>query len=303
MFNIIRKLDFQEEDEFKRKSYIFDFFDLGITSVKTAILLNFFLEFKLNNCPKKRGYVGCIKNCDSVVGGGLFVKAEPRITITDLNNVGIYFQLGWKVRDFIRIPGPMKEDLRKAIFGKLVKELKDMWYYNNGEEGKILPLPIEYLGRTEYCGKYKYNDRKFKFEFLNIDDSLIVKSNKGERYIEISKEEFNTLCDYFKGHSRERIIKDHGEKAYNIMIGKKIEDRFVLNAIKDIKEDVIKVLDSFTVVREDLNSQEMEEVTTLKEKYSKLSANAADEYQRKILDLQEKMNEVIKMSKLIPGIL
>jgi len=54
MSNIIRKLDFQEEDEFKRRSYIFDFFDLGITSVKTAILLNFFLEFKLNNCPRKR---------------------------------------------------------------------------------------------------------------------------------------------------------------------------------------------------------------------------------------------------------
>ncbi len=97
----IRKLTAANEEQIKNDNVAF--FDLGITSQKAAVFLNYLLSKKLLTCPSKRGYYYNTKTANNVNGGGLLIKCGAQITINDMNEVGVYFSEKWSVGKYVRV--------------------------------------------------------------------------------------------------------------------------------------------------------------------------------------------------------
>ena len=302
----IKRLGLDEEKELK-DSWVYNFVDFGITSIKSAIFLNFLLWQKLRGCPSKRKILRkgtmTLKSPDTVVGGGVLVKAEAKVTISDLNNVGIVFDRPGIVMNYIRIAGPMKEDLRRELGKKIADELKKEWYYQNGKLNEKNPIVIsEAFARTRSSSLVRGKNKLWSMdkETLDIEKYLIIDKD-GNRCIEISYDEYKTLYEFLKGRSVEKIIKDHGQKAYDSMIGKKVEDQAIINEIEKIRSEIKDTFIEFNDTQDKIEFEEYEAIEAVKEKYIKLQKNLEADKDKKIEELNEQITGMIKLSGSVAG--
>ena len=264
------------------------YFPLNIVSVKSAILLNFVFYQKLNNCSFKRYGSRYCNDEDYIKGGGLFVKGRPQITIDDMNELGIYFNDTWKMNSYLRADRGHLEIL-PAIKDKLANELKYYWKICN--VNNTLYLRISTFGELNVTDK---NNNKL----INTSSVEVVKDNNDFDCVVISENEYRSLYEFLKNRSKERTIRKYGEEAYNSMIGKKIEDQFLLSAIETIKNEINNANKEYENNRNTVQSN-YEAVVTAARADRDIKLNELAEIRRnKIAELK---NQIAEMQKIAIG--
>ena len=272
----IRKLTAATEEQIKNESEAF--FDLGLTSQKAAVLLNYLFTKKMLSCPSKRGYYYS-KDADSVIGGGLIVKGKAQVTINDMNEVGVYFRDRWSIGKYVRVASGRTEII-KSIKDKIGNELKKLWKTHRDEQ-----IIIDVKEYTQMYGTSNEN--------LVIDQNIVTTNDSGRKIIVISLNEYRALYEFLKNREPSKIKERYGTKAFDTMVGHRIEDQFLLSAIDVIKNEIKNVEHECTELckkaEEDFN-----------ESYNKIrrdrdSAKAAAETAKvsKIAELQNQLKELL----------
>ena len=291
----IQKIIPTEEANFQAKP---SFYPLGITSMKTAIFLNYLISMKLDSCRGKLRSWYSRDEADGKVGGGLLVKADPRITINDLNEVGINFRNEWKVSSFIRVANS-KSEMVSSIMDKIGNEIKKLWKVNlimeerrgvKAEENAKLFIPIKDYTRTS---ESTYS----KEVYLELDPTMKVESKEnGDQILIIDYNEYRAIYEYFKGRDKDKIISRYGQVAFDTMVGKKIEDQFLLSAIDVIRGEIKQATDEYAAIKKSLSEQEQAEINEIKAKYHNLLVEADARKAAKLSELQTNMKQMTAMA-------
>ena len=259
------------------------YIDLEITSPKAAVLLMDVLRWRREICPSKRFY-------NEVKGGGLLIRGCAEIAINDLNEVKLHFGNTWAIGTYIRVACGKTERI-KAIKNKIAEELKRYWksfHYSKDEED----MSIELL-RASKLSTSTYSNQ----EYLKVNDEDVSEIN-GKKYLKVSFNEYRVLYEFFKGRDKEKSIDRYGRKAYNTMIGQRIEDQFLLSAIEIIKGEINTVIDEFNKNFNESMKEESKEVNEVRLKRNNDRKEMERIKNEKIAECQDRINELIKMSAL-----
>lgn len=276
----IIKLNPSNEENYIGSKYGQLWYDLGITSKKSALLLNAVIGQKINDCPYKirERYWSSSKNMDNISGGGFLIKGKAAITINQFNEVGIFFRDSWGVGKYIRTSNG-KAEMAKAIKDKVANELKKAW--NNGAKNEEYMIDLA-----------AYGNCKGDFQ-LEIEPEYITKGADGKEYVKISLHEYRALYEFLKGRNEEKVKERTGSKAFNIMVGKKIEDQFLLSAIDVIKNEIKNVEAEYLQAVKDSENEYNIEVSAARTKRDAAQNTAKETKKAKISELENQMKEML----------
>lgn len=272
----IRKLTAATEEQIKNETEAF--FDLGLTSQKAAVLLNYLFTKKMLSCPSKRGYYYS-KDADSVIGGGLIVKGKAQVTINDMNEVGVYFRDRWSIGKYVRVASGRTEII-KSIKDKIGNELKKLWKSYRDEQIIIDVKEFAKLSGT--------ND-----EILDLDQNIVTTNDSGRTIIVISLNEYRALYEFLKNREPSKIKERYGTKAFDVMVGHRIEDQFLLSAIDVIKNEIKNVEHECTELCKKAEEDFNESYNKIKKDRDDAKANAEIAKNSKIADLQNQLKELL----------
>ena len=273
----IRRMSAANEDQIKSQSE--SFFDLGITSQKAAVLLNYLFQYKLEHCASKRGYYYNTKTADSVNGGGLLVKGKAQITINDMNEVGIYFRDHWAINKYVRVASG-KSEVIKSIKDKMGNELKKLWKMFKDE--RIVIDIKDHTALYNEVGKY-----------LTLSDDIVTTTESGKKVIIISLNEYRALYEFLKSREPAKIKERYGTTAYNTMVGQRIEDQFLLSAIDVIKNEIRNVEHEYSETCKRAEESFNESYKQLREKRDLEKAEAEKAKLFKIEELNQQMKDLL----------
>ena len=276
----IIKLNPSNEENYTGAKYGQSWYDLGITSKKSALLLNAVIGQKINDCPYKirERYWSSSKNMDNISGGGFLIKGKAAITINQLNEVGIFFHDSWGVGKYIRTSNG-KAEMAKAIKDKVANELKKAW--NNGAKNEEYVIDLSTYGNCK--GGFP----------LEIEPEYITKGIDGKEYVKISLHEYRALYEFLKGRNEEKVKERTGSKAFSIMVGKKIEDQFLLSAIDVIKNEIKNVEAEYLQAIKDSETEYNNELNAAKSKKYTAQNTAMEIKKAKISELENQMKEML----------
>ena len=283
----IKFVDVDHEESMKTSNA---FYDLGIRSYKSLLLLNYLLQWKVSTGVKKwRGYSS---GRDAVKGGGLLVKADPNMTITTSGEVGIYFDNSYRLGTYLR-SAMNKQDRLLLIMNKMAAELKQMWLskFDESEDGTL------YINYQDYA--QLTSSTYAKIDYVQLPESMqLVKydeSDEKANYIEISQEEYRCLYEFLKNRDKNRTIAKYGKEAYDSMIGKQIEDQFIISAIDVLKAEIQKTLQESSDKYDQLYNERTEKIKSIESEYKQIFEALEAEKNQKVADLK---NQILEMQKM-----
>lgn len=244
---------------------------LGIHSKKAATLLNEVINWRIRTCAAKSGkeyYDGV----DSLKGGGLFVKCNCEVVISSIGEVGLKFKeaYGGYIKRYIRAVSAPAE-INKAIKDKIANELKKFW--------------------MAYSKYLKEHDGVFKFKRTN--------RNGDDVEYEYRETDYRILYEVLKGRNVDKLKAKYDQVKWDEMIGKKVEDQFVISAIETIQNEIVKIAETRD---NDLNNVEAEyraEFNRLWNKNKENKERIANEAMEKIKDLQNQISDMMKMGNIM----
>lgn len=279
---------------FKQDSTI----DLGVYSPKTALLLNFLFSVAENDRPTHQKYSRYYGTRRVKVGGGLLFRAEAKVMIDDFNKVTVYFFNDYVVGKYIRV-AEGKAEIQKSIKDKIANELKKTWK-NYAINDKIQILVQDPENKKNVYGVLDSSNYDH-IDYLNLGDTPTVKDERNRTYVEISLNEYRALYEFLKGRDTEKIKERNGVMAWDSMIGKPIEDQFVLSAIETIQAEIEKVKQECDQKCDEARS-ERDTAKSLADKiYREKTDTYAKERRAKIEELKAQMADVIKMGNMVSG--
>lgn len=272
----IRKLTAAAEEQIKNETEAF--FDLGITSQKAAVLLNYLFTQKLESCPAKRGYY-YNKDADTVNGGGLLIKGKAQVTINYMNEVGVYFRDRWSIGKYIRVASGRSEII-KSIKDKIGNELKKLWKSHLDEQ-----IIIDVRAYTHIAGTFNEN--------LDIDQNIVTTDATGQKLIVVNLNEYRALYEFLKSREPAKIKERYGTKAFDTMVGHRIEDQFLLSAIDVIKNEIKNVEHECSNLCKKAEDDFNEAYNKLKKDRDSVKAAAEIAKTSKIAELQNQLKEML----------
>jgi len=273
--------------------------DLDIHSEDAAVLLNATLSYKKNCCSSKRNYYWIhysLSNNDGIapndlVGGGILVHGDPDIYMTQTGSVGIFFRDEFELKKI----SSNHAVIVQSVKNKLAEALKKFWdstIWNKNDEAIVLNV-------SEYAKGKILNT---KHNAYAIESSLLPKYKKSfNEYstITFTKEQYRCVYEHLKGHDKNKIIGHVGQETYDLMIGKKVEDQFVISAVEVLKSEIEKVNENYENLYREIKNEYEEELRKVKERLEARNAKAEKEKEQKIKDLNNQIKELIKSSVVI----
>lgn len=243
---------------------------LEVYSEKAANLLNEVINWRIRTCNAKAGkefYDGV----DALRGGGLFVKCGCEVVISSIGEVGLKFKeaYGENIKKYVRAVSAPAE-INKAIKDKIANELKKLWMAYS-----------KYLKEHDGILKIKGTDR-----------------NGTDITYEYHETDYRILYEVLKGRNVDKIKAKYDETKWDEMIGKKVEDQFVLTAIETIQNEIAKIAKTRD---EDLQKAEAEyraESNRLWTQNKENKERIANEAMEKITTLQNQINEMMNMGNI-----
>lgn len=234
---------------------------LEIFSRASAGLLNQVINWKVGSCNTKNRTWGT-PGVGDLIGGGLFVKCRAEVVVSTIGEIGLKFNErgNESIGKYVRISSGVAERT-KTIKDKLANELKKYWNaYSKciSEQGGVL--------------KVRINENEVSEEY------------------DIRETDYRLLYEVLKGRNINKLKEKYSAAIWDQMIGKKIEDQFILTAIETIKGEISKLV-SF---RED-------ELKKAEEEYNEVRKNLQADYQSK--QEQIKSEASIKIKELEEQIL
>lgn len=270
--------------------------DLEINSPKSALLLNFLLNRLDADRPTLRRWSPCYGNETIPIGGGLFTRGEARVMIDDFSRVTIYFDCQYAIRKYIRA-AEGKAAVRKAILDKIANELKKVWK-NYSIADKIRILYKSPVTNKEVYGVLNTSNWE-KTDYLDLKGIQTVMDESNREFVEVSLNEYRALYEFLKGRNPEKVKFRNGVTAWDSMIGKQIEDQFILSAMETIKNEIAKVKEIYNQQCSEANN-ERDTAKRLADKICIEKINGYNnEMNNKIEELKAQMAEMIKISEAV----
>lgn len=245
---------------------------LGIHSKKAATLLNEVINWRIRTCAAKAGKEYYYDGVDSLKGGGLFVKCNCEVVISSIGEVGLKFKEAYReyIKRYIRAVSAPAE-INKAIKDKIANELKKFW--------------------MAYSKYLKEHDGVFKFKRTN--------RNGDDIEYEYRETDYRILYEVLKGRNVDKLKAKYDQVKWDEMIGKKVEDQFVISAIETIQNEIVKIAETRD---NDLNNAEAEYRAECNRLWTKTKENKeriANEAMKKIKDLQNQISDMMKMGNIM----
>lgn len=274
----IKFLSVEEERKFKnnnvvscnyggrRESVTF----LGIYSEKAASLLNEVINWRINICKTKfaREYYDDVS---SLKGDGLFVKCNCEVVISSIGEVGLKFKEvgGEYIKKYVRAASGVDE-ITKAIKDKIANVLKKFW--------------------TAYS-KYIDNDEIIKITETGRSGNDIV--------FEYSEADYRILYEVLKGRNTDKLKAKYDQVKWDEMIGKKVEDQFILTAIETIQNEIAKITENRDNDIKAADEEYRQEFNRLWNKNKENKERIINEAMEKIKDLQNQISDMMKMGNIM----
>ena len=226
--------------------------DLGLHSPLSAVLLNALLVYKKKCCNRKRhtywNYNSCLDNLNiasyELVGGGMLVHGDPDIFMSKTGKVGIKFN---DVSELNKVMNRKKnvpnfgEFRTRMVKEKLAKALKDFWDFSNWnsdtekqDENATLNLTV-----SEYAMSAIFDPEIYRIK--NNEIGKLLPGFTINTRISITKDQYRCLYEYFKGKDADKLKAKYGNDVYNAIIGKELEDQFLISAIDITKTEIEKI--------------------------------------------------------------
>ena len=243
---------------------------LGIHSEKAATLLNEVINWRIRTCSPKASERYC-DGVDSLKGGGLFVKCNAEVVISSIGEVGLKFKeaYGEYIKKYIRAVSAPAE-INKAIKDKIANELKKFWTAYS-----------KYLKDHDGVIKIKRTDR-------NGDDVTY----------EYRETDYRVLYEFLKGRNVDKLKAKYDQMKWDEMIGKKVEDQFVISAIETIQNEIAKIAETRDNDLKNAEAEYRAESNRLWTKNKENKERIANEATEKIKELQNQINEMMKMGNV-----
>lgn len=273
--------------------------DLGITSPKSALLLNYLICEADNNRPSHQKWNRRYGYTTVKTGGGLLVRAEAHVIVDDFSRVSIYFACDHKVKDYVRVASG-KAEVKKSVMDKIANELKKLWKRNSIKD----KIQILYKNPTNKDGSYGVlsTSTYSKTEFLDLKGVETVKcdpSYPDREFVEITLNEYRALYEFLKGRSPKKIKDRNGETAWESMIGKPVEDQFLISAMEAIKTEIKNAKEEYSRQY----NEAMSERDAAKSLADKIFREKTDNFEKeklaKIAELKAQMEEMVKMANAV----
>lgn len=268
MFNFeVTKLNAEEEAKyiksFNKYGDVHKLINLDIIGEKSAALLNTMLNWRFNSCSSKayRHYSGGVED---LVGGGIFVKCMAQVVIDNLGNVSLLFKKYHKIHEFLRVAAG-EDEILKAIKDKLGNELKKFWKSMDTSTDKTL---------KEITVKGLKENNEFKLMAVSFD-------------------EYRVLYEVLKGRDQKKIEKKYGTAAVNEMIGKKLEDQFVIAAIETCKIEINRFITERNVALKEAEEAYSKERDLLYRNYNNKKADIEGAAKAKIEEMEEQIKGLV----------
>lgn len=268
MFNFeVTKLNAEEEAKyiksFSQYGDVHKLINLDIIGEKSAALLNAMLNWRFNSCNSKayRHYSGGV---EGLVGGGIFVKCMAQVVIDNLGNVSLLFKKYHKIHEFLRVASG-DDEILKAIKDKLGNELKKFWKSMDTSTDKTL---------KEITVKGLKEDNEFKL-------------------IPVSFDEYRVLYEVLKGRDRKKIERNYGTAAVSEMIGKKLEDQFIIAAIETCKIEINKFITEKNAALKEVEETYSKERDILYKNYKDKKADIEETAKAKIEEMEEQIKGLV----------
>ena len=264
--------------------------DLGINSIYGAILLNNLIYWKFLSRPTRhRGW--------GRTGGGFLVKGNTHIAINELGEVKLICRDVGGLVNSLRA-AKNQEEYVHAVKDKMANELKEMCWTEKPEFCNIfaggcqvisIPSKDFYEGWNKNCVNILTNEKIEKF-----NDNVHGKETYSQ--IKFNYNEYRCVYEFLKGRNKAKIIAKYGQETYDKMIGKKIEDQFLISAIEVMKNEITNLDKERQETITKLRTQCNQEVAALQKKFKDEEHNADTMFRQKIADLDAQLSQMIKGS-------
>ena len=243
---------------------------LGIYSEKAATLLNEVINWRIRTCSTKvcKEYYNGV---DSLKGGGLFVKCNAEVVISSIGEVGLKFKeaYGEYIKKYIRAVSAPAE-INKAIKDKIANELKKFW--------------------TAYSKYLKDHNGVIKFTFID-------RNRDGVAY-EYRETDYRILYEVLKGRDVDKLKAKYVQVKWDEMIGKKVEDQFVISAIETIQNEIAKIAETRDNDLKNAEAEYRAECNRLWTKNKENKERITNEAMEKIKELQDQINEMMNIGSI-----
>ena len=244
---------------------------LGIHSEKAATLLNEVINWRIKTCSTKanKEYYNGV---DSLKGGGLFVKCNADVVISSIGEVGLKFKeaYGEYIKKYIRAVSAPAE-INKAIKDKIANELKKFW--------------------MAYSKYIKEHDGVIKIKITNRNGDDVT--------YEYRETDYRILYEVLKGRNTDKLKAKYDQVKWDEMIGKKVEDQFVISAIETIQNEIVKIAETRDNVLNNAEAEYRAEFNRLWTKNKENKERIANEAMEKIKDLQNQISDMMKMGNIM----
>ena len=243
---------------------------LGIHSEKAATLLNEVINWRIKMCSTKanKEYYNGV---DSLKGGGLFVKCNAEVVISSIGEVGLKFKeaYGEYIKKYIRAVSAPAE-INKAIKDKIANELKKFW--------------------MAYSKYIKEHDGVIKFKITNRNGDDVT--------YEYRETDYRILYEVLKGRNVDKLKAKYDQVKWDEMIGKKVEDQFVISAIETIQNEIAKIAETRDNDLKNAEAEYRAESNRLWTKNRENKERITNEAMEKIKELQNQINEMMTMGSI-----
>ena len=243
---------------------------LGIHSEKAATLLNEVINWRIKTCSTKANKEYC-DGVDSLKGGGLFVKCNAEVVISSIGEVGLKFKeaYGEYIKKYIRTVSARAE-INKAIKDKIANELKRFW--------------------TTYSKYLKDHNGVIKIMFTNRNGDDVA--------YEYRETDYRILYEVLKGRDVDKLKAKYDQVKWDEMIGKKVEDQFVISAIETIQNEIAKIAETRDNDLKNAEAEYRAESNRLWTKNRENKERITNEAMEKIKELQNQINEMMTMGSI-----
>ena len=243
---------------------------LGVYSEKAATLINEVINWRIRTCNSKAGKE-YYDDVDSLKGGGLFVKCNCEVVISSIGEVGLKFKeaYGEYIKRYIRAVSAPAE-INKAIKDKIANELKKFW--------------------MAYSKYLKDHDGVIKFKITN--------RNGDDVSYEYRETDYRILYEVLKGRNVDKLKAKYDQVKWDEMIGKKVEDQFVISAIETIQNEIAKIAETRDNDLKNAEAEYREESNRLWTKNKENKEQITNEAMKKIKELQNQINEMMTMGSI-----
>lgn len=270
----IRKISSDIEKSFESNYNVY--YRLGIYSLKSAKVLNMVIHNAVRNANFNKRYQSWYSYSEKVkhayeyekkVGGGCLVQTGIEFTVNDFNEIGVYLHNPYKT-DFRSANS--REDRLKLLKDKLANALKIYW-----------------RGMAKSA-----NETEIAYQMPVMDDP---KKAEVSSELCVTFDEYRTLYEFLKGRNSEKSIKNHGQESCNSMIGKAINDQFIITSINTLNDEIKSLNDEARKKINELTEELRQKKSALDLEYRELTDSIKAENDQKVNALKLQLEDIKKL--------